>query len=56
MLLPMEKAVRLLGVSISGFSIGETERAEQTALAILHRVQESALRRLCSLIPGLGVL
>jgi hypothetical protein len=34
MLFPMEKAVRLLGVSISGFSVGETERAEQTALAI----------------------
>ena len=34
MLFPMEKAVRLLGVSISGFSVGEIECAEQIALAI----------------------
>jgi DNA polymerase-4 len=34
MLFPMEKAVRLLGVSISGFSVGETAHAEQIALAL----------------------
>jgi len=34
MLFPVEKAVRLLGVSISGFSIGEIERSEQIALAL----------------------
>jgi DNA polymerase IV len=33
-LLPMEKAVRLLGVSISGFSLGEADRPEQMPLAL----------------------
>ena len=32
-LFPMEKAVRLLGVSISGFSVGEIDRPEQMPLA-----------------------
>jgi DNA polymerase IV len=34
MLFPVEKAIRLLGVSISGFSVGENERSEQIALAL----------------------
>jgi DNA polymerase IV len=34
MVFPMEKAVRLLGVSISGFSVAEAGHAEQMALAI----------------------
>jgi DNA polymerase IV len=34
MLFPMKKAVRRLGVSISGFSVEETDCAEQIALAI----------------------
>jgi hypothetical protein len=31
---PTEKAVRLLGVSISGFSVREIERSEQIALGV----------------------
>jgi hypothetical protein len=42
MLFPMEEAVRLLGVSISGFSVGETERAEQAALAIWHGINPAS--------------
>jgi hypothetical protein len=40
-LYPMEKAVRPLGVSISGFSVGGNERTEQIRLLRLkrHRVQ-----------------
>jgi DNA polymerase IV len=34
MAFPMEKAVRLLGVSISGLSVAEAGHAEQMALAI----------------------
>jgi DNA polymerase IV len=34
MLFPMETAVRLLGVSISGFYAGETAHAEQIPLAL----------------------
>jgi hypothetical protein len=30
----MEKAVRLLGISISGFELGETQESEQIALAL----------------------
>jgi DNA polymerase IV len=33
-LCPMEKAVRLLGISISGFSVGEIDRPEQIPLAL----------------------
>jgi DNA polymerase IV len=33
-LCPMEKAVRLLGLSISGFSVGEIDRPEQIPLAL----------------------
>jgi nucleotidyltransferase/DNA polymerase involved in DNA repair len=33
-LLPMQKAVRLLGVSISGFKLDEIRRAEQIALGL----------------------
>jgi DNA polymerase-4 len=33
-LFPMEKAVRLLGVSISGFSVGEIDLADQMPLAL----------------------
>jgi DNA polymerase IV len=33
-LCPEKKAVRLLGVSISGFSVGGNERTEQIAFAI----------------------
>jgi DNA polymerase IV len=33
-LFPMEKAVRLLGVSISGFSPSQTGGSEQTSLAL----------------------
>jgi DNA polymerase-4 len=33
-LFPMEKAVRLLGISISGFSVGEIDRPEQMPLAL----------------------
>jgi DNA polymerase-4 len=33
-LFPMEKAVRLLGVSITGFSAGEIGRSEQIAFAL----------------------
>jgi DNA polymerase-4 len=33
-LFPMAKAVRLLGVSVSGFSAGEDRRSEQTVLAL----------------------
>ena len=33
-LFPMEKAVRLLGVSISGFEFGEIQEPEQIALEL----------------------
>jgi len=33
-LFPLEKAVRLLGVAISGFSIAAIERSEQIAFAL----------------------
>jgi DNA polymerase-4 len=33
-LFPMEKAVRLLGVSISGFALGEVQDHEQIALEL----------------------
>ena len=33
-LFPMKKAVRLLGVSISGFKLDEIRRAEQIALGL----------------------
>ena len=33
-LFPMAKAVRLLGLSVSGFSAGEDRRSEQTVLAL----------------------
>ena len=33
-LFPMDKAVRLLGVSVSGFSVGERVGSEQIALAL----------------------
>jgi DNA polymerase-4 len=33
-LFPMEKAVRLLGISISGFSFGEVQDPEQIALEL----------------------
>ena len=37
-LFPMQKAVRLLGVSISGFKLDEIRRAEQIALGLQSNV------------------